>query len=186
MKTNPRGKLLMSNKELEYYRKNFVESALLFGRIGNLYQVDQTIQVDTDYDYKYKAPVEVAYALIENPSKSLLQKHDWYVENPQNKPIIATLTFYDIDDNKIYPSEGAILEISTRSDPHNLEQFETKKFDIVAVNVDYDLALFNCNLAPHRDKLRPQNPVATPDDIYVEQKFFNKKDLSIEDLRWDF
>lgn len=183
MRTNPRGKMLMSNKELEYYRKNFVESATLFGRIGSLYQVESATQIDTDFHYVHKAPVEVAYALIENPSKSVLQKNNWYTENPQNKPIIATFTFYDIDGNKITPSEGAILEISTRVNPHNLDQFETKKFDIVAVNVDYDLALFNCNLAPHRDKLRPANPIATPEDIHRENKFFNRDDISVEDLK---
>ena len=182
MKTNPRGKFLMSDKELLYFRKNFVESAELFGRIGNLYQVEKTIQQDTDYHYVYKAPVEVPYALIENPSKSVLQRNNWYVENPENKPIIATFTFYDLEGNPINPSVGAILEISSRSNPHNLQVFDTRKFDIVAVNEDYDLTLFTCNLAPHRDTLRPLNPVPTPEDINKENVYFKRDNIGVKDL----
>lgn len=175
-----RGGLYPSYKELDLYRKQFVEGASLQGRIGNLYQVDKEDQVNTDEYYTWKSPVEVSY-LIDNPRKSILLKYGWYTEDKSNLPIIAYLTFNDISNNPIYPSEGAILEISARLDPHG-ETLETRKFDIVKVATDFDLAMFICNLAPHREKLIPINPVPTKNDITNENRFFNRKLIGEEDL----
>ena len=183
MARKPRGILNMTEKELKYFRENFNESAELHGKIGKLYQVDTETQVNTDEYYNHKAPVDVAYTLNENPSRAQLLKLGWYTEDSSSKPILCTLTFLDYDGNPIYPSEGAILEVSVRSDPHNLSQFETRKFDIVQVYTDYDLCLFTCNLVPHRDVLRPQNPVPTPENMYNENRYFKRKMIGVDDLK---
>jgi len=178
----PRGKLYPSFREIEMYRKNFVEGANLQGRSGFLYQVDTESQVNTDEYYNWKSPVEVSYYLVENPNKSILLKYGWYVEDKEKQPILCYLTFKDADDNPINPSEGAILEVSSRLDPHNGESFITQKFDIVKVTTDYDLAMFICNLAPHREHTTPINPVPTPNDPANENRWFNRKLIGEEDL----
>lgn len=183
MARKPRGILNMTEKELKYFRENFNESAELHGKIGKLYQVDTETQVNTDEYYNHKAPVDVAYTLNENPSRAQLLKLGWYTEDSSSKPILCTLTFLDYDGNPIYPSEGAILEVSVRSDPHNLSQFETRKFDIVQVYTDYDLCLFTCNLVPHREVLKPQNPVPTPENMYNENRYFKRKMIGVDDLK---
>lgn len=179
----PRGKLYPSFREIELYRKRFIEGANLQGRSGFLYQVDTETQVNTDEYYTWKTPVEVSYYLIENPKKSLLLKYGWYVEDKSNQPIICYMTFKDVNDDNINPSEGAILEISSRLDPHDGKSFITEKFDIVKVNTDLDLAMFICNLAPHRKQLTPVNPVPTKEDISNENRWFNRKIIGEGDLR---
>lgn len=176
-----RGKLYPSYKEIEYYRKNFVEGANLQGRSGLLYQVDTETQVYTDEVYTWKSPVKVSYYLIENPKKNILLKYGWNPEDQNNKPILCYLTFKDEENNDIFPSEGAILEISTRSDPHT-EDIMTQKFDIVKVDTDYDLAMFICNLAPHRTQLRPINPNPTNTDMNNENRFLDRTLIGEEDL----
>lgn len=182
----PRGRLYPSFKELELYRKRFVEGANLQGRSGNLYEVQSVDINGTDEYYSWKSPVIVSYYLIENPKKSLLQKYGWYVENTDNQPIVCYLTFKDENNNNINPSEGAILEISTRFDPHDGDSFITQKFDIVKVSTDYDLAMFICNLAPHRQQLPPINPIPNSNDMLNENRFFNRKLFGVEDINHDF
>lgn len=179
---NFRGKLAPSFREIEMYRKNFVEGANLQGRIGNLYQVESSEQINTDEYYIWKSPVEVSYYLVDNPRKSILMRYGWYTEDKDNQPIIAYLTFKDSNNKNINPSEGAILEISAMYDPHNENSYQTKKFDIVKVATDMDLAMFICNLAPHREKLKPVQPVPTPNDPTNENRFFNRKLIGEEDL----
>lgn len=179
---NSHKSLIPSFREIEMYRKNFVEGANLQGRSGNLYEVDTENQVNTDEYYTWKSPVIVSYYLVENPKKSILLKYGWFTEDKDNQPIICYLTFKDANDNPINPSEGAILEISARLDPHNGNSFQTEKFDIVKVATDYDLAMFICNLAPHRTQLKPINPVPTETDIINENRFFNRKLIGEDDL----
>ena len=179
----PRGKLYPSFREIEMYRKNFVEGANLQGRSGYLYQVDTENQINTDEYYNWKSPVIVSYYLVENPKKSLLLKYGWYTEDKSNQPIVCYLTFKDADDKPINPSEGAILEISARLNPHDGNSYITEKFDIVKVSTDYDLAMFICNLAPHRKHLNPVNPVPTAEDPTNENRWFNRKLIGEDDLK---
>lgn len=142
--------------------------------IGLLYQVQDSKQTNTDESYIYKTPVTVSYYLIENPKKSTLLKLGWFSEDSESKPILCYLTYLDSDGKEINPSEGAILEISTRLNPHS-QEYQTLQFDIVKVQTDYELAMFICNLAPHRTQLKPVNPVQTPEDMENENRFFNRK-----------
>ena len=59
-----RGSLYPSFREIELYRKNFVEGANLQGRSGLLYEVQDIEQVNTDEYYIWKSPVNVSYYLI--------------------------------------------------------------------------------------------------------------------------
>ena len=178
----PRGSLYPSFREIDMYRKNFVEGANLQGRSGYLYEVDTENQINTDEYYTWKSPVEVSYYLVENPRKSVLLRYGWYTEDPDSKPTLCYLTFKDSKGNPINPSEGAMLEVSVRLNPHDGESFETNKFDIVKVSTDYDLAMFICNLAPHRKHLEPINPVPTPNDPTNENRYFNRKLIGVDDL----
>lgn len=176
------GKLMPSFREIELYRKRFEEGANLQGRSGLLYQIDSEKQINTDEYYQYKAPVNVSYYLVENPKKSVLLKLGWFSEDTDSKPILCYLTYLDSDRNKIYPSEGAILEISSRMNPHEKE-YQTIKFDIVKVQTDFELAMFICNLAPHREQLKPVHPMQTPEDMINENRFLNRKLLGENDLK---
>ena len=178
----PRGKLYPSEREIEYYRKRFVEGASLEGRSGYLYQVEDFTQVNTDTYYTYEKPVEVSYYLINNPKKSLLLKLGWYVENSENVPILCYLTFLDSSNKPINPSEGSILEVSSRKTPHNFSS-DTHKFDIVNVFTDFDMNMFICNLTPHREKIKPANPLPTSEDPTNENRWFNIKLIGEDDLR---
>ena len=177
-----RGSLYPSFREIELYRKNFVEGANLQGRSGLLYEVHEIEQVNTDEYYIWKSPVNVSYYLINNPKKSTLLKYGWYTEDKDNQPLVCYLTFKDEKNNDINPSEGAILEVSSRLDPHNEHSIQTEQFDIVKVSTDYDLAMFICNLAPHRKHTKPVNPVPTAEDPTNENKYFNRKLIGEKDL----
>lgn len=180
--SNSHKSLIPSFREIELYRNQFVEGANLQGRSGFLYEVDTESQVNTDEYYNHKTPVTVSYYLIENPKKNVLLRYGWYTEGAESKPILCYLTFKDANDKPINPSEGAILEISARLDPHNGDSFQTEKFDIVDVKTDLDLAMFICNLAPHRAQLTPVNPVPTDTDMTNENRFLGRKLIGEDDL----
>ena len=176
------GKLMPSFREIELYRKRFEEGANLQGRSGLLYQIDESKQLNTDEIYQYKTPVTVSYYLVENPRKAQLLKLGWFNEAEDNKPILCYLTYLDSEGKPINPSEGAILEISARFNPHQ-KDYQTLKFDIVRVSTDYELSMFICNLAPHREQLKPVNPTQTPEDMINENRFLNRKLYGEGDLR---
>ena len=179
-----RGSLYPSEREIEYYRKNFVEGANQRGRTGLLYQVDdeQTKNIGTDSYYIHKKPVEVSYYLIENPRQKHLQKIGWNPEDKNHKPIICYLTYQDSDGNDIEPTEGAILEVSARANPH-FNKYKTNKFDIVGVQVDFEMNMFICNLVPHREITKPINPTPTSQDPINENKWFDRKINYPEEFR---
>ena len=176
------GKLMPSFKEIDLMRKVFEEGANLQGRSGLLYQVDESKQFNTDEEYKYKAPVRVSYYLSQNPKKSVLMKYGWYTEDADSKPIICFLTFLDSDNSPIYPSEGAILELSARLEPHVYQDYQSTQFDIVKVQTDLDQAMFICNLAPHRIRLKQNQPMQTPEDMGNENVFLKRRIIGEDDL----
>ena len=169
-----KGSLYPSEREIEYYRRNFVEGANQRGRTGLLYQVLNAQNIGTDSYYDYKAPVEVSYYLIENPKNKHLQKIGWNPEDKQSKPIICYLTFKDADGNDIEPSEGAILEISARALPHQSD-YIANKFDIVSAKVDFEMNMFICNLTPHRELAKPVHEIPSTEDPINENQWFNRK-----------
>lgn len=179
-----KGKLYPSEREIELYRKRFVEGAQMLGRSGYLSQVDfsNTKIIGTDTEYVHLPKVPVSYYLIERPKLKHLHAFGWNPEDKQHKPILCYLTFKDANDNDITPSEGAILEISARQTPHD-NIYKTNKFDIVGVQVDFEMNMFICNLVPHREKQKPINPVPTSQDPINENKWFNREVNYPEELR---
>lgn len=177
-----RGKLYPSEREIEYYRRRFVEGAGLEGRSGFLYQVKEETQVNTDTYYIHDKPVQVSYYLVQNPNRSLLLKLGWYVENSDNVPILCYLTFLDDNNEPINPTEGAILEVSGRKSPHQPDS-QTIKFDIVNVFTDFDMNMFICNLTPHRERNKPIQPLPSSEDPTNENRWFNIKLIGEDDLR---
>ena len=179
-----KGKLYPSEREIELYRKRFVEGAQMLGRSGYLSQVDfsNTKVLGTDTIYNYLPKVPVSYYLIERPKLKHLHAFGWNTEDKQHTPILCYLTFKDANDNDINPSEGAILEISARQTPHN-NIYKTNKFDIVGVQVDFEMNMFICNLVPHREIQKPVNPVPTSQDPINENKWLNRKVNYPEEFR---
>ena len=169
-----KGSLYPSERETELYRTYFVEGANLQGRVGLLHQVDTTKNINTDSSYTYLQAVEVSYYLVDRPKLKQLQRFGWNPEDKEHMPIICYLTFKDIKGNDILPSEGAVLEVSSRVQPH-LKEYASKKFDIVGVQVDFEMNMFICNLVPHRERLKPAQPLPTPGDPINEIRWFTEK-----------
>ena len=179
-----KGKLYPSEREIELYRQRFVEGAQMLGRSGLLHQVDtsRTKNFGTDAEYIYLPEVPISYYLIERPKLKHLQAFGWNVEDKQHKPILCYLTFQDSKGNNINPTEGAILEVSARHAPHSTA-YISNKFDIVGVQVDFEMNMFICNLVPHRKKMKPVNPVPTSQDPINENKWFNRDVNYPEELK---
>lgn len=171
-----KGKLYPSEREIELYRQRFVEGAQMLGRSGYLHQVDfsRSNNIGTDTEYYHLPEVPVSYYLIERPKLKQLQIFGWNPEDKQHKPILCYLTFKDSNNKDINPTEGAILEVSARQTPHK-SNYATNKFDIVGVQVDFEMNMFICNLVPHRKKMKPVNPVPTSQDPINENKWLNRK-----------
>ena len=181
-----RGRLYPSEREIELYRERFVEGANLSGRTGLLYQVDEenSENVGTDSYYIHKKPVEVSYYLIENPRLKHLQKIGWNPEDKQSKPVLCYLTFKDNEGHDIYPSEGAILEVSARQEPHKMK-YISNKFDIVATKVDFEMNMFLCNLVHNREHEKPVSPNPTSQDPINENKWFKRDIIYPDEKRTD-
>ena len=179
-----KGKLYPSEREIELYRKRFVEGAQMLGRSGYLSQVDfsNTKILGTDTEYVHLPKVPVSYYLIERPKLKHLHAFGWNPEDKQHKPILCYLTFKDSDGNDIEPTEGAILEVSARANPH-FSKYKTNMFDIVGVQVDFEMNMFICNLVPHRNRQKPVSPVPTSQDPINENKWFNRDINYPEELR---
>ena len=179
-----KGKLYPSEREIELYRKRFVEGAQLLGRSGYLHQVDneRTKFIGTDTEYIHLPEVPVSYYLIERPKLKQLQMFGWNPEDKNHKPIICYLTYQDSDGNDIEPTEGAVLEVSARANPH-FNKYKTNKFDIVGVQVDFEMNMFICNLVPHREIIKPVNPTPTSQDPINENKWFDRKINYPEEFR---
>ena len=183
-KIDKTGGLFPKVEEIDMLRQFFVEGANLQGRYGYLHEVDTEKTLGTDTTYVYKPEREISYYLIDNPQKSLLMKYGWYTEDKQRIPIICYLTFLDRDMKPIEPSEGALLELSTRARPHT-KDIETRKFMIVGVYTDFEMNQFVCNLVPYRERTKPYKEIPTNADRINENKWFNRKTIGPEDLKGD-
>lgn len=171
-----KGKLYPSEREIELYRKRFVEGAQLLGRSGLLYQVkgNDTKILGTDEQFEYLTPVTVNYYLVERPKLKQMLSFGWNPEDKNHKPILCYLTFKDSDGNNINPTEGSILELSARQVPH-LNNYQTNKFEIEATQVDFEMNMFICNLVPYREHIKPLHELPTSQDPINENKWFDRK-----------
>ena len=168
------GSLLPSDRELDYLRKQFVQSAKLQGRIGNFYQVITTEYKGTDQHYTYKEPVRVAYHLVENPSRRILLRYGWFTEDQTSLPIVLYLTYHDMDDKPIIIQEGSILEISGH---RNIQgTIEIAKFIITELRTDLELNQCVCKVTPYREKQKENVKVlADKKDPNLENVYINRE-----------
>lgn len=174
------GTLFPSTSELDIYRSNFAEASERLGRNGLYYPVVDEDVVNTDVYYKYGTPTNISYFLIENPRKSLLNRFGWNVEYGDSKPIICYLTFLDSEYKEIEPSEGCVIELSTRKNPHGGFNLDTRKFQVVEAMTDFEMNMFVCRLAPYREQHKPINPIPSPEDPNHEDVYFNRKTIYSE------
>lgn len=174
------GSLFPSVDELDVYRSNFTEAAERLGRNGLYYPVINEEVVHTDVYYEYGTPTNISYFLIENPKVSLLNRLGWNVERNDRIPIICYLTFLDSEYKEIEPSEGCVIELTTRRNPHGGFNTNTRKFQVVDSTTDFEMNMFVCNLAPYRENIKPINPIPTPEDPNHEDVYFNRKTIYSE------
>ena len=178
---NSLGTLFPNQSELDVYRLNFNEASDRLGRKGLFYPVIKETPVNTDVYYEWGTPTLISYLLIENPKMSLLNRFGWNVEYNDSKPIVCYLSFLDSEYKEIEPSEGCLIELSTRKNPHGSFSQDTRKFQIVEAKTDYEMNSFICKLAPYRDVQKPTNPIPTPQDPNHDDIYFNRKTINSED-----
>lgn len=175
-----KGSLLPNEKELKYFRKQFVQSAKLQGRIGKMYQIKDFKVRGTDQEYDYSKPVDVAYHLNENPSRHFLTKYGWFVEN-EPTPIILILPYHDLKDNPISIEEGCQIELSGKRSI-NEGDIITKKFKITKVSTDLEMNQAVCQISPVREEQKENVKVLADskdpllENVYLKRKNYYKED----------
>lgn len=171
------GTLFPNNNELDIYRSNFTEAAERLGRNGLYYPVIKEEVVNTDVYYEWGTPTNISYFLVENPKMSLLNRFGWNVESAERKPILCYLTFLDSEYKEIEPSEGCIIELTTRANPHGGFNTNTRKFQVVDSASDYEMNMFVCKLAPYREVQKPKTQYQTPEDTTNDDMYFKRKTI---------
>lgn len=180
-KNDNRGLLFPDERALEYFRKNFVLSAKLQGRIGKLYQVYKTNTVGTDKYFDYKDPVDVAYHLETTPARKLLTKYGWFTEDMESLPIVLFLTYYDIDNKPVCIDEGARISISGKRTIQTGD-IQTELFQVVDLHSDLELNQCVCKVVPVREEQKENVKVlADEKDPILENKYLKRELYYVED-----
>jgi len=176
-----RGLLLPNNNYLDYFRQNFVLSAKMQGRIGQFYQVHNFITKGTDKTFTWDDPVDVAYHIETNPSRKLLTKYGWFVEDQENMPIVLFLTYSDINNKPIRIDEGAKITISGKRTGLTNE-IQTETFQITDLHTDLELNQCVCKVVPVREEQKENVKVlATEKDPVLENQYLDRKIYYTED-----
>lgn len=170
-----RGTLLPNEQALEYFRKNFVMSAISQGRLGLLEQVRDYEVKGTDKYFTYEKPVQVAYHLDSTPSRKVLTRYGWFTDNMEELPIVLYLTYYDIDNNPVRIDDGAKLNISAKRTIEK-DDIITETFQIVDVHTDFELNQAVCRVVPVREDLTENvSVIETKEDPNNENKYLNRE-----------
>lgn len=172
-----RGSLLPTEKALEYFRKNFVASAKLQGRLGRLYQVHDFKVTGTDKEFTYDDPVDVAYHVDPTPSRKLLTKYGWFTEDTESLPIILFLTYFDINNKPVMIQEGARVELSAKASiiPNDIT---TRLFQVTELRTDFELNQCVCKIVPVREKQTENVKVLADkkdpnlENVYLDRKIY--------------
>lgn len=170
-----KGSLLPDERALLYLRKQFVQSAKLQGRIGKFYQVRSFSIKGTDQKYVYEEPVDVAYHLNETPSRKLLTKYGWFVEDQEQLPILLYLTYHDLSDKPIRIDEGAQIELSGK---HSIREndIQTELFRITELRSDLELNQCICKIIPVRHEQKENvKVIADKKDPNLENVYLNRE-----------
>lgn len=170
-----KGSLLPDERALLYLRKQFVMSAKLQGRLGKFYQVRDFKVKGTDQEYTFEKPVEVAYHLNENPSRKILTRYGWQVEDNEQLPIILYLTYHDINDKPIRIDEGAKIELTGKQSIY-VNDTLTKMFRITEVRSDLELNQCVCKITPVREEQKENvKVIADAKDPGLENVYLNRE-----------
>lgn len=184
-----RGTLLPNDRALAYLRKQFVQSARLQGRIGKFHQVRDFKTNGTDTIYTYEAPVDVAYHLEVNPSRKLLTKYGWQVEDEDSLPVILYLTYHDMNDKLITIDRGALIELSAKRSIND-KDIQTELFRISEVRTDLELNQCVCKIVPERLEQKENVKVLADkkdpnlENVYLNRAIYYEEENSDEDNRF--
>lgn len=165
--------------ELSYLREQFVEATTLHGRLADFYQIDHVKWKDTDSDIIYKDPVKVSYTLDANPDIKLISRYGWFVNDQGPLPILAYITFTDIDNKPIQIEERCIIDIISFIDIAG--NTKVNKFIVNAVSTDLELNQAVLNLTPYREMLKQEvRQLQTKADPELEHKFTKREEVWID------
>lgn len=170
-----KGFLLPDDKALTLLRKYFVQSSISQGRLGKFHQVRDFKVKGTDQYYTYEKAVDVAYHLVDNPSRKLLTRYGWQVEDQEALPIILYLTYYDINNNPIRIDEGARIELTGKRSIQAKDTL-TELFQITEVRSDLELNQCICKITPVREEQKENvKVIADAKDPGLENVYLNRE-----------
>ena len=181
-----RGLLLPNNDMLDYFRKNFVLSAKMQGRIGQFYQVHNFTTKGTDKYFTWDDPVDVAYHIDTNPSRKLLTKYGWFVEDQESMPIVLFLTYSDLENKPIRIDEGAKITISGKRSVITNE-IQTETFQITDLHTDLELNQCICKVVPVREEQKENVKVLADEkdpileNVYLDRKIYYTEETGDEE-----
>lgn len=162
--------MVPSVDELSFLREQFVEATTLHGRLADFYQIDHEKWKNTDPDIIYKDPVKVSYTLDANPSVKTISRFGWFTEDQTALPILAYITFTDVDNKPIQIEEQCIIDIISMIDVAG--NTKVNKFKVQQVATDLELNQAVLNLIPYRETLKAGvRQLETVADPELEHKF---------------
>lgn len=162
--------------ELSYLREQFVEATTLHGRLADFYQIDHIKWKNTDSDIIYKDPVRVSYTLDANPSIKLINRYGWFVNDQAALPVLAYITFTDIDNKPIEIEEQCIIDIQSFINIDGTTKIN--KFIVQAVSTDLELNQAVLNLVPYKETLKNEVRVLqTKADPELEHKYTKREEI---------
>lgn len=161
--------------ELSYLREQFVEATTLHGRLADFYQIDHEKWHNTDADVIYKEPVKVSYTLDANPSVKTIGKYGWFVHEQEPLPVLAYITFTDINNDPIDIEERCIIDIISFVNIDGTTK--VNKFIVNAVSTDLEMNQAVLNLVPYKETLKAQvRQLQTQADTETEHKFLRRQE----------
>ena len=167
--------------ELEYLRDQFVEATTLHGRLADFYQIDHIKWKNTDSDIIYKDPVKVSYTLEANPSHKLISRYGWFVNEQEPLPVIAYITFHDINNKPIQIEEHCLIDIISFISIDGNTQ--TNKFIVNAVSTDLELNQAVLNLVPYKETLKDNvRQLQTKADPELEHQFTKREETWVPNI----
>lgn len=161
--------------ELSYLREQFVEATTLHGRLADFYQIDHIKWKNTDNDIIYMDPVKVSYTLDINPSIKLIDKYGWFTNEQEPLPILAYITFTDINNKPIKIEERCLIDIVSMISIDGTTK--VNKFIVNAVSTDLELNQAVLNLTPYREELKQNVRVLqTKADPELEHQYTKREE----------
>ena len=165
-----------SVEELDILRNQFVEATTLHGRIAEFYQIDHIKWNRTDPDVQYLEPVKVSYTLDANPSTKTISRYGWFKEDQTELPVIAYITYHDIENKPIKIEEQCLIDITAMID--TLGASAVHKFKVQRVATDLELNQAVLNLIPYRETLKAGvRQLETVADPTLEHKFVQRDEV---------